>query len=90
MKRHVKRMLRAGWNATFPLRRPLAVRLEVFLRGCMPHIPDSTIVLDHVVRELLRLQEQVDYLQATVEEMRAEREMLTIVRPSDHDRMKAG
>ena len=90
MKRHVKRMLRAGWNATFPLRRPLAVRLEAFLRGCIPNAPDPTIVLDHVVRELLRLQEQVDYLQATVEEMRAEREPLTIVRSADRDRMKAG
>lgn len=90
MKRHVKRVLRAGWNATFPLRRPFLVRLEAFFRRCMPNSAEATIVMDHVVRELLRLQEQVDYLQSTLEEMRAERETLTIVRAGEHDRMKAG
>jgi hypothetical protein len=90
MKRLVKRAMRAGWNATLPIRQPFVVRIEAFLRRCMAQSGDATIVLDHVVRELLRLQEQMDTLQATLDEMRAEREMLTIVRPIDHDRMKAG
>jgi hypothetical protein len=68
----------------------LIVRLEAFIRRCIPVASDPAVVLDHVVRELLRLQEQVDYLQSTVEEMRAEREPLTIVRPNDQDRMRAG
>jgi hypothetical protein len=90
MKRLVKRVMRACWHATFPLRRPLILRAEAFLRRCLSDHGESTIVLDHVVRELVRLQDQIDALQATLEEIRAEREPLTIVRSSDRDRMKAG
>jgi len=90
MKRLVKRMLRAGWNATLPLRHPMITRSEAFLRRCVAENAASTIVLDHVVRELVRVQDQLDALQATLDEMRAEREPLTLVRPIEHDRMKAG
>jgi CRP-like cAMP-binding protein len=90
MKRLVKRVMRGCWHATFPLRRPLIVRTEAFLRRCLPSHGESTIVLDHVVRELVRLQDQVAALHETLDEIRAAREPLMIVRSSDRDRMKAG
>ena len=68
MKRRLKAILKAGWRATFPLRRPFTTRLEAFLRRCLSsQSDDRDVVLDHVIRELVRLQDQVERLQESVD-----------------------
>ena len=68
------RLARALWQLTGPLRRPLQRRLERFLARCLAqalktHDPawavtdEVTLVLDAVVAEQFRLQEQIDDLQ---------------------------
>jgi hypothetical protein len=74
MKRLVKRGLKVIWKATDPLRRPFARKLEHFLRRCLraadPGLASETdVLMDHVVRELVRLQCQVETLQQTVLEL---------------------
>src|SRR5262249_61277890 len=73
--------LKAIWRRTAILRRPILRKLEAFLRGCLqpaepPGVPEPTpreleldVLLDHVVRELVRLQSQVEGLQQTILEL---------------------
>jgi hypothetical protein len=74
MKRLVKRFLKAIWRSTEPLRRPILFKLEQFIRRCLqPTEPDqvteSDVLMDHVVRELIRLQGQVEAVQQTLLEL---------------------
>ncbi len=78
MKSAIKRMCKPLWKATLPIRRPLANRFELYLRRnlTLPPINDLAevnVALDHVVRELVRLQDQVDLLREAVEDLREER-----------------
>jgi len=74
MKRLVKRVLKAMWRTTEPLRRPVLSKAEQFLRRCLqPNEPgllsETDVLMDHVVRELVRLQCQVEALQQTILEL---------------------
>jgi hypothetical protein len=75
----MKRLVKALWRLTGPLRRPFQWRLERFLARCLAqalksHDPargvtdEVTLVLDAVVAEQFRLQEQIDNLQRTLTE----------------------
>lgn len=74
MKRLVKRGLKVIWRCTAPARRPIARKLEGFLRRCLQAgergLPAETdVLMDHVVRELVRLQCQVEALENTLLEL---------------------
>jgi hypothetical protein len=73
MKRLVKRVLKAAWRSTEPLRRPIQYKLENFLRRALQPaeaglLGESDVLMDHVIRELVRLQCQVEALQQTLME----------------------
>jgi hypothetical protein len=72
MKRLLKSGLKALWRATAPLRRPFVRKLEGFLTRCLRPTEallanEANVLMDHVVRELVRLQRQVERLQQAVE-----------------------
>jgi hypothetical protein len=82
MTRILKRLLSPLWRLTLPQRRFLAERLHAHVEdagvtavshqarvlAAQPDDGDLTLVLDSVVRELVRLQMQVDVLQQLLEE----------------------
>lgn len=89
MKRMVKRIARPLWRATSPVRRPIAARVEAFLRHCLVVTPppsdaaeEVVLMMDYVVREIVRLQDDVDGLRLAVEAIAAERENYAIKRAS--------
>jgi hypothetical protein len=101
MKRLVKRGLKAIWRSTEPLRRPILRKAEQFLRRCLQPIDSSQlsetdVLMDHVVRELVRLQCQVEALQQTIlDRYGAEEQRPTIageIEPAggEDERLKAG
>jgi hypothetical protein len=101
MKRLVKRVLKAVWRSTEGLRRPILSRVERFLRHCLQPIDSSQltetdVLMDHVVRELVRLQREVEALQHTIlEHFGAEEDRPTIageIEPAGggDERLKAG
>jgi hypothetical protein len=75
MKRLLKLPLKAVWRWTAPLRRPVMARYETVLVRCVarqpPHVcqvtAETNLLMDNLVRELVRLQKQVDLLQSAVE-----------------------
>ncbi len=74
MKRLVKRMLKAIWEATRPLRRPILRKVEAFMIRCLRPTEallahDTNALMDHLIRELVRLQRQVEGLQQAVEDL---------------------
>ncbi len=74
MKRLVKAGFKALWRCMLPLRRPLMRKFEAYLARCLRpterFITDETnVLMDHVVRELVRLQRQVESLQQAIEEL---------------------
>ena len=75
MKRIVKGFLRFAWRLTLPVRRPFQRRLADFVRRSVAvnvhNYPD--VMLNQIVIELIRLQEQVQHLQATVDELASDR-----------------
>ncbi len=71
MKRQIKRLLKAAWRSTVPIRRPILAKVEQFLRRCLTGagqgLPNETdVLMDHMVRELVRLQRQVEALELAV------------------------
>jgi hypothetical protein len=102
MKRLVKRGLKAVWRWTIPLRRPILSKLEQFLRRCLDPsvrgVPNETdVLMDHVVRELVRLQRQVEALEQAIIGLLPPHETPAIageIEPDDADapdgRLKAG
>ena len=83
MKRLVKKVAKALWRGTLPIRRPFLHKFENYLSRCLRPteqlLSDETnTLMEHVVRELVRLQRQVDYLQQTVEELTPESGKLAI------------
>ena len=82
MKRLAKAMLKGVWRAAGPIRRPVTRRCETFLKECvrpaepvnlMHVVEESNVLLDQVVRELVRLQRQTEYLQQMTEQLSAAR-----------------
>jgi hypothetical protein len=74
MKRLVKRGLKVLWRSTESLRRPILRKVERFLRRCLePHeqsvASETDVLMDHLFRELVRLQCQVESLQQTILEL---------------------
>jgi hypothetical protein len=80
MKRLVKRGLRAFWRWTSPLRRPLLSKIDgYFDRRLQPderllaaerqRAEETNAVLNFVVRELIRLQRQVETLQQSIDDL---------------------
>ncbi len=83
MKRLMKRVLRAIWRLTAPVRRPIVQKTEAMLRRCCvqppahpPHVhlvckvsEETGLLMDHMVRELVRLQSQIERLQHAVEDL---------------------
>jgi hypothetical protein len=71
MKKLAKRGLKAIWRMMEPLRRPVLRKLENFMRRCLVNSDlgptnETDVLMDHVVRELVRLQCQVEALQQTI------------------------
>ena len=74
MKRLVKTGLKALWRGTLPIRRPLMAKFEAYLARCLRPTErflteETNVLMDHVVRELVRLQRQVESLQQAIEEL---------------------
>ncbi len=74
MKRLVRRVLKVLWRSTEPVRRPILFKLENFLRRCLQPtdaalLNETDVLMDHVIRELVRLQCQVESLQQTIIEL---------------------
>jgi hypothetical protein len=112
MKRLLKRVLKPIWRSTASLRRPILARVERFLRHCLqpvdggqPHplnqiqlnkLNEIDVLMDHVIRELVRLQCQVEALQQTIVELLpAPQEVPAIAgeiepRATTDERLKAG
>ena len=79
MKRLAKKVAKALWRGTLPIRRPFLNKFENYLSRCLRPTEqllsdESNTLMEHVVRELVRLQRQVDYLQQTVEDLAQESE----------------
>jgi hypothetical protein len=77
----MKRLLKALWRATYPLRRPIMARADAFVAACVAraletHSPtrelasEVNLVLDAVVTEQFRLQAQVEELERLMREGR--------------------
>jgi hypothetical protein len=100
MKRLVNRGLKAVWRRTEPLRRPILRKLESFLRRALQPtesglVTETDVLMDHVIRELVRLQYQVDALQQTIIELLPAPEVPAIageIEPADAQdgQLKAG
>jgi hypothetical protein len=68
MKRFIKRLLKAAWRSTEPIRAPIVRKLENFLRRALlttdsALLGETDVLMDHVIRELVRLQCQVESMQ---------------------------
>jgi len=71
----MKRVLRAGWGLTEPIRRPIRDRLARFVTGCLARALESSelaLVLDMLVAEQFRLQEMVAGLQTRLDAIETE------------------
>src|SRR5262249_7718864 len=96
MKRLLKTVAKALWRGTLPLRRPLSRKFEGYLSRCLKPterlLADETnTLMEHVVRELVRLQRQVDHLQQTIEDLTPHPGSLAIAPAHDHDgQLRAG
>lgn len=78
----MKRLLKSLWRMTSAVRRPISSRLERFIAACVAraleaHNPtremaeEVGLVLDAVVAEQFRLQEQIEELGRRLEEVRS-------------------
>ena len=71
----LKRPLRAIWVKTYPLRRPIMRRAELFIARSVPQTSacrvseETGLLMDLMVRELVRLQKQLDHLQQSVDDI---------------------
>ena len=94
MKRLIKFPFKVVWRLALPLRRPIIRRLDELIRrnSVQPppqvhlscRVPDETnLIMDHMVRELVRLQSQVDRLQQLIEDLTPSTTSLSLVGSSD-------
>jgi hypothetical protein len=92
----LKRPLRALWVWTYPLRRPLTKRIEDLIARSAPQIPacrvseETGLLMDLMVRELVRLQKQLDHLQQSVEDLAPLKTGLAVVSDEPESRSYAG
>src|SRR6185312_11031777 len=95
MKRLMKRPFKAIWRLTHPVRRPIVRKLEAFLARSYalgpvaPHhvhvscdcrvAEETSLLMDYMVRELVRLQSQVERLQQAVDDLTPATTALSVV-----------
>ena len=100
MKRWLKLPARAFWRLTGPLRRPFYRRLEALIRRNAvqpaPHVhvachvtEETNLLMNHMVRELVRLQTQVERLRESVEDLAPTASGLAVVGDDDDDEIRA-
>lgn len=71
MKRLVKRVLRALYRRTEPLRRPMHRELETLFKACVASSFDEVrLVMEDLVLEVYRLQDEVAGLREEVARLR--------------------
>lgn len=97
MKRFLKLPLKTFWRMTGALRRPFVRKFEAMVaRGCasqqLQHYcyvsEETNLIMDHLVRELIRLQAKIERLEDAVEDLHPSSNGLGIVQHSDEDRAK--
>ena len=78
MKRMIKMLIRPFWRMSAPFRRPLIRKFDRHMMHLLGNLPrpyelpaDFDLLLNSVVRELSRLQAQVEALQHQIEDMHA-------------------
>src|SRR5438128_11111154 len=78
MRKMIKRPFKAIWRWTFPMRRPIIVRFEAMLARAAAasrhplhcYVNEETsLVMDHMIRELVRLQAQVERLEQAINDL---------------------
>lgn len=75
MKRFLKRVLRAAYRRTEPLRRPIRAELEANFKTCVSSSFDEVrLAMDGLVAEVYRLQDQVESLRAEVARLNDDRD----------------
>jgi|GEM_PF-1696042 len=96
MKQLIKKIGKAVWRGTRPIRRPFLRKFEAYLSRCLrpteQHLAAETnTLMEHVVRELVRLQRQVDHLQQTIEDLAPESANLAIAGEiAPEEKLRAG
>lgn len=96
MKQLIKKIAKAAWRGTRPIRQPFLRKFEAYLSRCLRPTEqllahETNTLMEHVVRELVRLQRQVDHLQQTVEELAPESGNLAIAGGiAPEEKLKAG
>ncbi len=96
MKRLIKLPFKAIWRLAIPVRRPVVRRLDELIRRNSvqppPHVhvncrvsDEASLVMDHMIRELVRLQIQVERLRQTVEDLAPSSTSLSVVGRLDGD-----
>jgi hypothetical protein len=97
MKRFMRFPFKIVWRAAHPVRHRVIHRLGELVRQNAvqpaPHVhlvcevPESTnLLMDHMVREMVRLQLQVERLQNTLEDLLPQATGFTLLRSHDVDR----
>lgn len=95
MKRLIKRPLKAIWRWTHPVRRPFVRKAEALLARSFAHAPvpqphvhvacncrvneETGVLMDFMVREMVRLQDQIERLQQAVEDLAPSGKGLSVV-----------
>ncbi len=100
MKKLLKVPIKAFWRMTGPVRRPFVRKFEAMVaRGCAsindthicPVNEETTLVMDHLVRELVRLQGKVDRLLEAIEDLTPDSSGLVVLcRNEDESLRSAG
>lgn len=106
MRRLLKSVLRAMWRSTLPFRRPFLRKVNDYLaRSLHPterllaeHLgasralaDETTILMDQIIRELVRVRRQVEELQQAVDELSGSQTGPTIAGEIEaSERLKAG
>ena len=100
MKRLLKKPAKLIWRMTRPIRVPIMRKFDAtitrifaqnrnLLHVC--HVTEETsLLMDHMVRELVRLQAKVESLQATIEEHSSSGTTLSIVQMDTERARSAG
>ena len=83
MKRLVKTLAKACWRGTEFVRKPFLRKFEAYLSRCLRPTErlladETSTLMEHVVRELVRVQRQLDTLQQAVDELTPARNELAI------------
>ena len=75
MKSLIKAPLKALWRWTLPIHRPILRKISGFIARSVtssvnqaPVTEETGLLMDHMIRELVRLQKQVEHLQTLIEE----------------------